>query len=412
MTQSYTDKHPSSFTLFNRTHFVSGWRSLLHELLEDLFAYYGPQCESLIGVIPMEGDKEIVFNKPYPRKSIKLSNGYIFPMDYKEEEYAINCKEVCVIYGITPFDMTVEYEELIDADQTAPADEYQTSERPGVSIEAPSSIVDNEEVNDTDVDNISNNKFNNILDNISDAAAATDAANSADTVKATKDNEGNGNNDDNNNNDDNHDNNHIDNTSSIETTPVAKDKPESHKSSRKSSKKKSKTPALSIPAASITPPDIKHSNFVSKTEETWLKLLLENDINTPDDTNYTLAPVDEDAPSLTWDEIIEDLKNDKQAVIAAKMIKKAGVNPPDTFNFRGIKNNGLIGGEALFVWFNEKVVYLHKRQKYSKGYFLDHDFEHVILDDPKELIKIFNEIEMREHLERFLEEHIQEVMDE
>ena len=58
-------------------------------------------------------------------------------------------------------------------------------------------------------------------------------------------------------------------------------------------------------------------------------------------------------------------------------------------NFRGIKEHNKVGGEALFVWMDEGIAYLHGRQKYSRGYFYERGFTDVIMDDPRELLECF-----------------------
>ena len=62
-------------------------------------------------------------------------------------------------------------------------------------------------------------------------------------------------------------------------------------------------------------------------------------------------------------------------------------------NFRGIKQFNKVGAEALFVWLDEGIAYLHERQKYGKGYFLERNFSFVITDDPRALIKCFRMLE-------------------
>ena len=135
---------------------------------------------------------------------------------------------------------------------------------------------------------------------------------------------------------------------------------------------------------------------MSGAEEIWMKLMSGKEEQKPAD-KILLKKYNDDGEETDevpdWDMILERLQNDNQVLTAAKMFKKAGVKPPDTMNFRGIKQFNKVGGEALFVWMDESIAYLHGRQKYGRGYFLGRNFEHVIVDDPREVIRIFRSME-------------------
>lgn len=135
---------------------------------------------------------------------------------------------------------------------------------------------------------------------------------------------------------------------------------------------------------------------ISGAEEIWMKLMAEKEEQKPAD-KILLKKFNDNGEETDevpdWNMIMERLQNDNQALTAARMIKKVGIKPPDTINFRGIKQFNKVGGEALFVWMDESVAYLHGRQKYGRGYFLSRNFKHVIVDDPRELIRIFRDME-------------------
>ena len=143
-------------------------------------------------------------------------------------------------------------------------------------------------------------------------------------------------------------------------------------------------------------PNSSSFDHLSETEEKWLKLMLDNaEEEKPSDRIQVTAYNDEHEKMLEnpdWDNIIDHLKHDSQALAAAKLMKKAGIRPP-VMNFRGIKEHNKVGGEALFVWMDEGVAYLHGRQKYSRGYFFERRFKYVIMDDPRELLDCFQKME-------------------
>ena len=143
-------------------------------------------------------------------------------------------------------------------------------------------------------------------------------------------------------------------------------------------------------------PNSSGFDYLSETEEKWLKLMLyKEEEKRPSDRIQLTAYNDEHEIMLEnpdWDDIIDHLKHDNQALAAAKLMKKAGIKPP-VMNFRGIKEHNKVGGEALFVWMDEGVAYLHGKQKYSRGYFYERGFNYVIMDDPRELLDCFRKSE-------------------
>ncbi|MBQ4513320.1 MAG: hypothetical protein II969_10015 [Anaerolineaceae bacterium] len=146
----------------------------------------------------------------------------------------------------------------------------------------------------------------------------------------------------------------------------------------------------------IAPPADEKLTSLSTAEEMWMKLLVNNESQKPSDRIQVTAYNDDNeeiTEELDWDTIIDRLKHDNQAVSAAKLIKKSGIKPPTAMNFRGIKQFNKVGAEALFVWLDEGIAYLHERQKYGKGYFLERNFSFVITDDPRALIKCFRMLE-------------------
>ncbi len=140
----------------------------------------------------------------------------------------------------------------------------------------------------------------------------------------------------------------------------------------------------------------KEHEFLNNSEEMWLKVMLNKQEDEKPSDHIRMTGYDENHEEITetpdWDKIILELQHDKQAVSAAKMMKKAGIRPPVP-NFRGIKEQNKVGGEALFVWMDEGAAYLHGRQKYSKGYFLERGFKHVVVDNPRELVECFRKME-------------------
>ncbi len=140
----------------------------------------------------------------------------------------------------------------------------------------------------------------------------------------------------------------------------------------------------------------KGHEFLNNSEEMWLKVMMNKQEDEKPSGHIKLAPYDEKhkdkVENPDWEKIISELQYDKQALAAAKVIRKAGIRPPVP-NFRGIKEQNKVGGEALFVWMDEGAAYLHGRQKYSKGYFLERGFKYVIVDNPRELVECFREME-------------------
>lgn len=303
---------PKSFILNRRTHRVSGWMELDHELLEDLFAQGDREGRRIADAVVPETEKKIVWKNGYVGKHICLSNGLLFPSDYSEREYALACRSICIAYEVTPCDMSIEYADI-----------------PELSLpeECPAELpLETEAKNEPEIET----KTGSIPDQNSKALFS-------------------------------------DFESKLQSDII------------------------------IEP---NHGGFehMSRSEEKWLKLMLENkeaEETKPSDRIQLTAYNDElevmlDNPD--WDTIIDHLKHDSQALAAAKMMKKAGVKPP-VMNFRGIKEFNKVGGEALFVWMDDGVAYLHGRQKYSRGYFYERRFDYVIMDDPRELIDCFRKME-------------------
>lgn len=311
MNQYFTEKKPGSFTFNRRLHRVTGWLELVHELLEDLFMTADPEGSVISGITIPETDKKIVCGKDYPGKAILLSNGLFLPAEYEEQEYALGCRSICLAYGITPCEMSIEYTE-----DEKPAHIEESSQPQAVQT-----VLSEEPEPEAET------------------GPETNPGNDISTVKE-------------------------DNVS--DKNPVFAPQPE-HTRGKK---------------------------FFSDTEEMWLKIML-NKEDRPSN-HIRLASFDEKHKDTVekpdWDKVIEEIRYDKQALAAAKVIRKAGVKPPVP-NFRGIREQNKVGGEALFVWMDEGVAYLHGRQKYGKGYFLEHGFSHVIVDNPREVLDCFREME-------------------
>ena len=177
--------------------------------------------------------------------------------------------------------------------------------------------------------------------------------------------------------------------------PEAEKETETHTDSDKPVKENVSVPAQS-PVFDNLPGRKKGHEFLNNSEEMWLKVMLNKQEDEKPSDHIRMTRFNEKHEEITenpdWDMIIAELQHDKQAVSAAKMMKKAGIRPPVP-NFRGIKEQNKVGGEALFVWMDEGAAYLHGRQKYSKGYFLERGFKHVIVDSPRELVDCFREME-------------------
>ena len=303
---------PKSFILNRRSHQVSGWMELDHELLEDLFSQSDREGSRITDAVIPETDKKIVWKNGYAGKHICLSNGLLFPSDYSEREYALACRSICIAYEVTPCDMSIEY-----ADVPVPSLPDECPEEYPLETE-----VKNEPEINTQADSLQDHNSKSLF---------------------------------------------ADFESKLQSDIM------------------------------IEP---NHGGFdhMSRSEEKWLKLMLENieaEETKPSDRIQLTAYNDEHEAMLEnpdWDTIIDHLKHDSQALAAAKMMKKAGIKPP-VMNFRGIKEFNKVGGEALFVWMDDGVAYLHGRQKYSRGYFYERRFDYVIIDDPRELIDCFRKME-------------------
>ena len=303
---------PKSFILNRRSHRVSGWMELDHELLEDLFALRDPEGEMILEAVVPGTDKSVVYKNGYSGKYMELSNGLRLPADYSEEEYARICRIICLVYGITPCEMNIIYGE--------PAVVPEQASEPERLIETSS------EISKETVETNASDSIQQVADNIQISDSVMEVL----------------------------DGSQIQVTAEYELRPF------------------------------------------SKSEETWLRLMLDKvEEEKPSDRIQVTAYNDEHEIMLEkpdWDNIIDHLKHDSQALAAAKLMKKAGIKPP-VMNFRGIKEHNKVGGEALFVWMDEGIAYLHGRQKYSRGYFYERSFNYVIMDDPRELLDCFRKME-------------------
>ena len=303
---------PKSFILNRRSHRVSGWMELDHELLEDLFAQGDREGSRITDAVIPETKKKIVWKNGYAGKHICLSNGLLFPSDYSEREYALACRSICIAYEVTPCDMSIEYADT--SEQTLPDE---CPEELPLETE-----VTNEPEIKTQADSLPDQNSKSLF---------------------------------------------ADFESKLQSDIMIE-------------------------------PNHGGVEHMSRSEEKWLKLMLENieeEETKPSDRIQLTAYNDENEAMLEnpdWDTIIDHLKHDSQALAAAKMMKKAGIKPP-VMNFRGIKEFNKVGGEALFVWMDDGVAYLHGRQKYSRGYFYERRFDYVIIDDPRELIDCFRKME-------------------
>lgn len=307
MKQSFTQQTPISFSLNRRTHSVSSWKELVHELIEDLLA--APDWdESKITDSTIPGsDRKIIYRNNCPGEFIRLSNGLLLPWDYTEQEYAAACRFICIAYLITPCEMSIVYSESLAAavpnqeSAAEPLPEAQPQDESELPVEV-----------DTTTEAVVNNSFTGFEKKLQN---------------------------------------------DFQIEPV-------------------------------------HSsyNHISSTEEKWLKLMLENETERKPSDRIQMTAYNEDHEVTTelpdWDNILDHLQNDRQAQNAAKLMKKAGIKAP-VMNFRGIKEHNKVGGEALFVWMDEGIAYLHGRQKYSRGYFYERGFTDVIMDDPRELLECF-----------------------
>ena len=301
---------PKSFILNRRTHRVSGWMELDHELLEDLFARGDREGSRIIDAVIPDTEKKIVWKKEYAGKYIYLSNGLFFPSDYSERDYALACRSICIAYEVTPCDMSIEYADIPE---------------PPLPDVCPVELS-----HETEIQNESEIK--------TEAAPLPEQ-----------------------------------NSNALFTDFESK-----------------------LQSDIMIEPNHGEYEHISSSEEKWLKLMLDKEEETkPSDRILLTAYNDEHEIMLKdpdWDTIIDHLKHDSQALAAAKLMKKAGIKPP-VMNFRGIKEFNKVGGEALFVWMDEGVAYLHGRQKYSRGYFYERRFKYVIMDDPRELLDCFRKLE-------------------
>ena len=313
MNPDYLLQTPKSFILNRRTHLVSGWMELDHELLEDLFAQCDREGSRIAGAFIPETEKKIVWESGYAGKHIRLSNGLLFPADYSEREYALACRTICIAYSVTPCDMSIEYGEVQEPslDEEPPAESIHETE------------AQSEPETKTGSDSLPGQIDKAVIAGLENRLQSSDI---------------------------------------------------------------------------MIEPDRGRYGHLSESEEKWLKLMLKNEDeegNRPSSLIRLTAYNDAHEKMIEdpdWDTIFDQLKQDSQALAAAKLIKKAGIRPP-VINFRGIKQHNKVGGEALFVWMDEGVAYLHGRQKYGRGYFYERGFQYVIMDDPRELVDCFRKLE-------------------
>lgn len=289
MDWNYITRTPESFSFCGRTHRVSSWKELVHELIEDLLAGMDPEGKKLLDLLLPGPGKEIFLSGGSSSHCLRLSNGRNYPEDYAEEDYARACRDICLIYGITPCEMGI----LFAPFETLPAQDL-PEEKPGET-----------------------------------------AAPEPEEIRPEPD------------------------------APVLPLEPE------------------------------RSPHMISRAEETWLKLMSDSRAKLSD--SVRILPIQETPDEVPhepdWDEITEMLASDRQNLSAVKLMKKSGIRPPSIVNYRGLLRSGKIGGEALLVWMDEGVAYLHGLQKYGTGYFLSRNFSHVFVDDPRGLIKCMQNLE-------------------
>lgn len=105
---------PLAFVYKNRYHEVAGWKNLMHDLIEDIiFNGLDAGCEKILDVdMASAGVPACVSKRNGPVG--RLSNGYFMPLDYREEIYELLCRDLCLVYSLTPVDLRIFYEEDIE----------------------------------------------------------------------------------------------------------------------------------------------------------------------------------------------------------------------------------------------------------------------------------------------------------
>ncbi len=311
MSRTFTQQLPITFTLNRRMHSVSSWKELVHELLEDMFMTLDRDGARITDAFIPETDKKIIYRTDCPGKFIVLSNGLQLPWDYSEQEYALACRIICIIYNITPCEMNITFAESTEIN--IPPDEPSPKKIPATELkEKTAAFIEENPTDEKEIKNYSDGFEKNLTNDIQ-----------------------------------------------IESN---------------------------------------HGRYdhISNSEEKWMKLFLSREEETKPSDRIQVTTYDAEHEIMTghpdWDSILDNLKNDRQAYNAAKLMKKEGIKAP-IMNFRGIIEHNKIGGEALFVWMDEGVAYLHGLQKYSRGYFFERGFNYVIVDNPRELVDCFRKME-------------------
>ena len=312
MNHGFTIQSPKSFRLFRRSHTIISWLDLIHELLEDLFSLFDPEGNKISEAKNLGTDKPILLKTQQSEIDLELSNGLWLSGSYSEKYYALACRNICLIYDITPCEMNIEF----------------------TPYGNPLSLPDDDEFEEESVSVVSSN-------------------------------------------------------------PVEVYEYENNDSKGFFSTDDDSCPGIAE-IASVSNRILYHEK-INTAENMWHTILPNSIYSQTDDTPkpsdlLQMIPVANDNKTLLdpeWDEIIELLENDAQALSAAKLLKKSGIKPPSIMNFLGIDEYDKIDAEALFIWVEEGIAYLHGRQKYRKGFYIHCNFSHVIVDDPREVINCF-----------------------
>ena len=105
---------PLAFVYKNRYHEVAGWKNLMHDLIEDIiFNGLNAGCEKILDVDMASAGVPACVSKRNGSAG-RLSNGSFMPLDYGEEIYELLCRDLCLVYSLTPVDLRIFYEEDID----------------------------------------------------------------------------------------------------------------------------------------------------------------------------------------------------------------------------------------------------------------------------------------------------------
>ena len=292
-------RKPISITSFGRIHFVDTWKMADFEMLEDLFAKDESSVEKLVEKPVINSEKPIV-KRNQEGECWKFSNGFYFPNNYMEYEYALACIEICKICGITPFDMSIEFAENLDGIE------------PAAAKNMVSDTVNSEEI---------------FCENISEIEAE-------------------------------------DSTLTVQDEEEIKNFSEEYNSQ-------------------YLPAESSQKYNISEADAMWTKVLCPTVSNVFDSQSFNISE---------WDEIIGEY--DGYISEIAKEMKKSGIKPPVTNSMYRLCQGKYkkIVAEALFVWPEEKVVYLHGNQKYSKlAIYETGHFTEIFVDDLQGLIKYMKE---------------------